>query len=137
MYDVSLSLGGGPSSSRIKGASKRHKSQESISSRNTRYSDAPPRSDRVRTRRKSLSANNLRGDNANEEDYLQEVEDDLEAGVSGSALSGTNDQDSEEDSGDVPLDDMSVASERPRQPQQRRNIRYYYDYGFANFRFHS
>lgn len=51
-------------------------------------------------------------------------EDDTELGMSGSALSGTNDPDSQEEDAEeseVPLDEISIASERPRGP--RKNIR--------------
>ncbi|CAG7836727.1 unnamed protein product [Allacma fusca] len=111
----------GPSSRH--GISKnKHRSQESISSRNTRYSEVPSQSGRSKGRRKSLSTGNLRAVNNREEEFVEEeIIDDLEAGVSCSVLSGTNNQDSQDESDDAQLDDISIASERPK--VSRKNIR--------------
>ncbi|CAL8111502.1 unnamed protein product [Orchesella dallaii] len=112
----------GPSSKQAKEKRDKHRSQDSISSQNTSKSHSSRR-DR-NGRRRSLSAGNLPevGEGETFEDRI--YEDDIELGMSGSAMSGTNDPDSHsqnEEESEVPMDEVSMASERPRGP--RKNIR--------------
>lgn len=76
-------------------------------------------------RRKSLSTSNLPAEiehevfTTNPTDRVEEVdEDDLELGMSGSVLSGTND--SQEVESDVPLDEVSFTSEHPSTRNNRK-----------------
>lgn len=73
-------------------------------------------------RRRSLSAGNLPEVGEGETFEERIYEDDIELGMSGSAMSGTNDPDSQdEEESEVPIDEVSIASERPR--GIRKNIR--------------